>query len=73
MVYYNGIELSGTLLYDNLSPGSSIPVRVGHSYFNLPGDGTKGYHANNHLKIGNAQVVTMKDDKTLSSTANAMK
>ncbi len=48
-------------------------MRTSRSYFNLPNDGTKGYHANNHLKIGNAQVVSMRDDKTLSSTANAMK
>jgi hypothetical protein len=36
-------------------------------------DGAKAYHNTNTFKIGNAQVVSMKDDKTLSSTANAMK
>lgn len=58
-------------LYTPLAPGTSIPLRVSKSYFDL--DGSKAYHNTNDFTIGNAQVISMPDDKTLSSTANAMK
>ena len=65
----NGAELPVSL-YLNLAPGTSINVKTSRSYLDL--DGTKAYHNTNSFKIGNAQVVSMKDDKTLSSTAHAM-
>ncbi len=58
-------------LYSALAPGTSINLKVSKSYLDL--DGSVSYHDTNDFKIGNAQVISMPDDKTLSSTANAMK
>jgi len=68
-----GSALSVTLYtYTPLDPGTpTLTLRVSRSYLDL--DGATSYHDTNDFKIGNAQVISMKDDKTLSSTANAMK
>jgi len=65
----SGNSLSVTL-YTPLAPGASINVKASKGYLDL--DGAVSYHDTNDFKIGNAQVISMKDDKTLSSTANAM-
>jgi hypothetical protein len=61
----------GVELYTPLAPGTSINLRVSKSYLDV--DGALSYHDTSDFKIGNAQVVSMQDDQTLSSTANAMK
>lgn len=59
-------------LYTPLAPGTpTITLRTSKSFLDL--DGATSYHDTNDFKIGNSQVISMKDDKTLSSTANAMK
>lgn len=58
-------------LYTPLTPGTSINLKVSKSF--LDTDDSISYHDTNDFKIGNAQVVSMPDDKTLSSTARAMK
>lgn len=65
-----GVELPVTL-YQDLAPGTAITVKQSRGY--LDTDGTKAYHNTNTFKMGNAQVISMNDDLTLSSTANAMK
>lgn len=58
-------------MYAPLTPGTGIVLQPSKSYLDL--DGATSYHDTNDFKIGNAQVISMPDDKTLSSTANAMK
>jgi hypothetical protein len=65
-----GTSLSVSL-YTALTPAQSITLKPSKSYLDL--DGATSYHDTADFKIGNAQVISMKDDKTLSSTANAMK
>ncbi len=71
MVYDSAGNSLGVSLYTPLAPGTSINLRVSKSYLDL--DGALSYHDTSDFKIGNAQVVSMRDDQTLSSTANAMK
>ena len=51
-----------------MAPGDTITVQTSEEYLD-----TSGYHSDSSYKIGIAQVVSFKDDGTLSSTANAMK
>ena len=67
-VVYNsaGTLISGTVLYTSLT-GQSTTVEVSKEMTD-----TSGYHSTGSRSIGTAQVVSYYDDKTLSSTANAM-
>ena len=72
VVYDSTNALLSVSLYTALAPGGpAINIKVGRSY--LDQDDSQQLHNPDHFRIGNAQVVSMKDDKTLSSTANAMK
>jgi hypothetical protein len=71
IVYDSAANALGVTLYTPLNPGTSINLRVSKSFLDL--DGSLSYHDTADFKIGNTQVISMKDDKTLSSTANAMK
>lgn len=68
IVYDSSGNLLSVSLYTKLQPGTSMTVKVGRSYLDQD-----NMHNPDIFRIGNAQVVSMKDDKTLSSTANAMK
>jgi len=70
IVYDSSGNLLPVSLYTPLAPGTTITLRTSRSYLDL--DGTLSYHNTNNFKIGNAQVISMPDDNTLSSTANAM-
>jgi hypothetical protein len=70
IVYDSAGNALSVTLYTPLAPGASINVKTSKSYLDV--DGAVSYHDTNDFKIGNAQVISMKDDKTLSSTANAM-
>ena len=71
IIYDTAGNTLGVSLYTPLAPGTAINLKVSKSY--LDTDGALSYHDTNDFKIGNAQVISMEDDKTLSSTANAMK
>ncbi len=70
VVYDSSGNALSVSLYTALAPGTGINLKVSKSYLDL--DGSLSYHDINDFKIGNAQVISMPDDKTLSSTANAM-
>ena len=71
VVYDSSGNALSVSLYTPLAPGTAINLRTSKSYLDM--DGALSYHDTNDFKIGNAQVISMPDDKTLSSTANAMK
>lgn len=70
VVYDASGNLLAVGLYAPLGASPALNLKPSRSYLDL--DGANSYH-NTGFKIGNAQVITMGDDKTLSSTANAMK
>ena len=58
-------------LYTTFSAGQTISTQASRGYLDL--DGAKQYHNTlGNFKIGNAQVISLPDDNTLSSTADAM-
>ena len=61
----SGVQILTPVLYTDLA-GQSTNVEVSKELLD-----TAGYHNTGSYSIGNAQVVSYYDDKTLSSTANA--
>ncbi len=58
-------------LYTTFTAGQTISTQASRGYLDL--DGAKQYHNTlGNFKIGNAQVISLPDDNTLSSTADAM-
>jgi hypothetical protein len=62
----SGVQILTPVLYTDLA-GQSTNVEVSKEMLD-----TAGYHSTGSYSIGNAQVVSYYDDKTLSSTANAV-
>ena len=63
----DGVQISSPVLYVDLA-GVSTAVQISQEFLD-----TSGYHNTGTRSIGNAQVVSYNDDKSLSSTANAIK